>query len=152
MEATKGEVVFSQNEIVLDPNSLWKRNSMVSPYQELPEELSLNELIDFQTKMLGNEEKRMEYGSFIQMFGMEKDAAKPIVHYSTGMKQKAKIILSIGLNRPILFLDEPTSNLDPESFGKFWQLIVGLKKERLIITASNDEKEIAFGKVLMTLG
>jgi len=151
MEASAGEVVYYQNDKLLDANALWKVISLVAPYQELPEELSLKELIDFQIQMSGKKRSPESFLNLVSLFGMNAEMQKPLSVYSTGMKQKAKIILAIGENRPILFLDEPTSNLDPISFEKFWTLVSGMKKEKLIFTASNDEKELAFGNIILSL-
>ena len=151
MEASAGEVVYYQNDKLLDANALWKVISLVAPYQELPEELSLKELIDFQIQMSGKKRSPESFLNLVSLFGMNAEMQKPLSVYSTGMKQKAKIILAIGEDRPILFLDEPTSNLDPVSFKKFWTLVSGMKKEKLIFTASNDEKELAFGNVILSL-
>ena len=56
------------------------------------------------------------------------------------------------MSRPIVLLDEPTSNLDASSFDKFWDLVEGMKEEHLIIVATNDEKELSKGKMLLRLG
>ena len=115
MESSSGEVLYYQDDELVDPHSIWKIVSLVAPYQELPEELSLKELIDFQINM---SEKKLVLKSFenlVSLFEMGADIHKPIGLFSTGMKQKAKIILAIAEDRPILFLDEPTSNLDPDS-------------------------------------
>ena len=152
MEPGNGEVLFFGDDKKIDSHLIWKQISMVAPYQELPEELSLNELIDFQILMSSRKIERKEFDRLISLFGMGKDAAKPTEQYSTGMKQKAKIILALGENRPILFLDEPTSNLDPESFDRFWEMVKEMKNEKLVITASNDEKELQNGKLILELG
>ena len=151
MEASAGEVVYYQEDKVLDSTSIWKQISLVAPYQELPEELSLKELIEFQIQMSDKKLSSEGYLNLITMFEMDDELQKPLAQYSTGMKQKAKIILAIGQERPILFLDEPTSNLDPVSFEKFWDFISSIKKDKLVITASNDEKELSFGNVVIEL-
>jgi ABC-type multidrug transport system ATPase subunit len=151
MEACSGEVVFYKDEKQMDMHSTWKNISLVAPYQELPEELSLSELIDFQVKMSTHHLEPGAFSNLVSIFEMDSELQKPLAKYSTGMKQKAKIILAFGENRPIIFLDEPTSNLDPASFEKFWAIVSGMKNDKLIIVASNDEKEISFGKLILSL-
>ena len=129
LEPSAGEVVYYQDKIVIAPHLIWRNGSLVAPFQELPEELSLLELIEFQIKMSNKRLIPENFQKLVSLFEMDAEIQKPLAQYSTGMKQKAKIILAIGEGRPILFFDEPTSNLDQTSFERFWNLVSEIKKE-----------------------
>ena len=125
--------------------------AMVAPYLELPEELTFRELIDFQIRM---DTQKLEWQPFLEVaeaLKMEKHLDRFISAYSTGMKQKAKIISAFGMERPVLFLDEPTSNLDQESQEWVLHRIADLKKSRLIVMASNEPAEMRVGDEFMEL-
>ena len=152
LEAMDGKVVFiSESGSVLEKEVLWRMMAMVAPYLELPEELTLRELIDFQIRM---DVQKLEHQPFLEVaeaLKMEKHLDRFISTYSTGMKQKAKIIAAFGMERPVLFLDEPTSNLDQESQEWVLHRIADLKKSRLIVMASNEPAEMRVGDEFMEL-
>jgi len=61
---------------------------------------------------------------------------------SSGNKAKAVLIKNIMENKPIMLLDEPFSYLDPESKESIKRYLTEIKKERCVIIATNNEKEI----------
>lgn len=150
MDPSEGAVRFQAAGGVVEVEELWKYIGFVSPYQELPEELRLPELISFQMQMDGTEAET-DYQHLIRLFGLEKDLQKPIRNFSTGMKQKARFVLSLGSERPIWILDEPGSNLDAESASRFWDFLAERKKDKLIILASNEPEEFEKADVRLQL-
>jgi ABC-type multidrug transport system ATPase subunit len=152
IEPYSGDSNLFIDEKKIEKENIWKYLSLVAPYQELPEELSLIELIRFQNQISDPETPVSGFEKLIKLFELENEINRPLGQFSTGMGQKCKIILAIGMSRPIILLDEPTSNLDASSFDKFWNLVEGMKEEHLIIVATNDEKELSKGKLLLRLG
>lgn len=63
-----------------------------------------------------------------KVLGIEKDLGKPIKSFSGGMKRKLEILRSLMHNPKILFLDEPTAGLDPESRKNVWQYLANVRK------------------------
>jgi len=62
--------------------------------------------------------------------GLEEKRYQPIDGYSTGMKQRVKLAQALVHDPEILFLDEPTNGLDPESREEMLRLIVDLPERR----------------------
>ncbi|HEX3477225.1 MAG TPA: ABC transporter ATP-binding protein [Kofleriaceae bacterium] len=62
--------------------------------------------------------------------GLEEKRYQPIDGYSTGMKQRVKLAQALVHDPEILFLDEPTNGLDPQSREEMLQLIVDLPDRR----------------------
>jgi ABC-type multidrug transport system ATPase subunit len=151
MQPIEGSVQFFDGTSHLENDVVWKFIGFVSPYQELPEDLTLNELIDFQKQMDDQPTAVDYYEELIQLFRMEKERDKQVRFFSTGMKQKAKFILNLSHSRPIWILDEPTSNLDPASVEYFWKFIQANKADRLILVASNDPAEFHFADETIVL-
>lgn len=151
MEAISGKVSFRLNESEIPHDNLWKMMAMVAPYQELPEELTLRELIDFQIKIDSKSLKWQDFLEVAEPLKMTSHLDKLISDYSTGMKQKAKVISALGLKRPILFLDEPTSNLDLASQQWLLHHLQSMKHDHLILMASNEPEEIKLGDVFVEL-
>jgi ABC-type multidrug transport system ATPase subunit len=58
------------------------------------------------------------------------------------MRQKVKLGIALAADRPILCLDEPTSNLD-ESAKKWFYQAIEQQRHKLILIASNEQAEIS---------
>ena len=151
IEPEEGSIKYSIEGREPDEELLRNEISLVAPYQELPEEFSLGELISLQIRFLPGDSGESSYRQLAEYFGLEKAMEKPVSEYSTGMKQKAKFVLALGMNRPVWLLDEPGSNLDVSSCGLLHQLLRDNMHKRLIILASNDPAEISLGDVAVSL-
>jgi heme exporter protein A len=79
--------------------------------------------------------------SLLRTFGLADHGDKKIKHYSSGMKQRLKIILSVLNDPPVLILDEPGTNLDADGKELFRGLVESVRSEKLIVIATNDPAE-----------
>ena len=68
---------------------------------------------------------------------------REIKFFSSGMKQRLKLLLACFSDTAVLLLDEPTSNLDRQGEDWYGQLIQETRKERLLIIGSNQQAEYA---------
>jgi ABC-2 type transport system ATP-binding protein len=64
--------------------------------------------------------------ALIEQFGLGGAADRPVHTYSGGMRRRLDLAASLIAAPPILFLDEPTTGLDPESRNTAWEVIRGL--------------------------
>lgn len=139
---TLGTVSFFSDSQKIDDSELYKRISYVSPYQEIIEEMTLTELLRFHQsfKQLSIQDST----AFAAYCGINKGQNKEIRHFSSGMKQRAKLGLALLSDTPLLFLDEPTSNLDEQ--GSKWYLseVNKLIGKKTIVVASNIPEEYSF--------
>jgi ABC-type multidrug transport system ATPase subunit len=150
METEEGSIRYTIEGREPDEESLRNGISLVAPYQELPEEFSLAELIAMQHQFLPEGSGSM-YSELTSRFGMEDNLHRTLSNFSTGMKQKARFILALGMNRPVWLLDEPGSNLDVPSCAILHALLQENMQQRLIVLASNDPAEISLGEVAVSL-
>lgn len=63
------------------------------------------------------------------ILGIEGDMFKPIKTFSGGMKRKLEIVRSLIHNPKVLFLDEPTTGLDPASRRNLWEYLTKVRAE-----------------------
>ena len=64
------------------------------------------------------------------ILGIEKEIFKPIKTFSGGMKRKLEIVRSLTHEPKVLFLDEPTTGLDPLSRKNLWEYLMDVKKKQ----------------------
>lgn len=76
-------------------------------------------------------------------FGLTAAADRPVRTYSSGMRRRLDLAMSL-INRPqILFLDEPTTGLDPQSRNVLWRVIENLASEGVTILLTTQYMEEA---------
>lgn len=144
LTTSEGSIHFEDEGQEIHVDDIYRHVAVAAPYIELLEEFTLNELLDFHFKFksyLPNFDKQ----KIISLLKFEKAANKVLKHYSSGMKQRVKLVLACCSDSKILFLDEPTSNMDIE--GEKWYLDLIEKThidDRILIIGSNQEKEYAF--------
>ncbi len=62
-------------------------------------------------------------GELLEAFGLSEAAARLVKHYSGGMRRRLDIAASIVVTPQLMFLDEPTTGLDPRSRNQVWDII-----------------------------
>ncbi|WP_329430214.1 ATP-binding cassette domain-containing protein [Streptosporangium sp. NBC_01495] len=62
----------------------------------------------------------------LERFGLMDAADRPVLGYSGGMRRRLDLITSLILRPEVLFLDEPTTGLDPRSRGEIWDSVRAL--------------------------
>jgi ABC-2 type transport system ATP-binding protein len=72
---------------------------------------------------LGPEEGRRRVTELLERFELTEDAAKPAMKYSVGMKRRLDLAMTLVGQPRIIFLDEPTTGLDPRSRRVMWQIV-----------------------------
>jgi ABC-type multidrug transport system ATPase subunit len=134
---------YNSNEI---SEEYWHQSiSYSAPYIELIEEFTLLELIDFHVKFK-KFANNLTSEEFIKELNLSSHTDKQIKNFSSGMKQKLKLGFAFFSESKILFLDEPTANLDQSGFEWYKENIEKLLNKKLILVASNEPKEYTFCK------
>jgi ABC-type multidrug transport system ATPase subunit len=134
---TEGEIKYLFQENIQSP---FRDLGLAAPYLELPEEMTWKEAVTFHGKfkkyVSGFSEEKI-----ISLSGLESSSEKEIRHFSSGMKQRARLALAILSDTPLLLLDEPSSNLDANAVKWYQNLIAEFAKGKLVIVCSNYNKE-----------
>jgi ABC-type multidrug transport system ATPase subunit len=137
---SKGQVTYEINGKTVDPEQIFKYVSYCAPAMEVVEEMTLKEFLDFHFQF-----KKLLPGwtvtSIIEAMELQRAATQFINEFSSGMKQRVKLAQAFFSDTPILLLDEPCSNLDQKGVNLYQQWLQELAGNRLVIIASNDERE-----------
>ena len=145
-----GQVTYSMNGTDVPGNDVFRHLSMVAPYMELIEDFTLAEMFQFHfsfKKFLPG----FDIAAATELLGFTNVKHKQIRQFSSGMKQRVKLITAILSDVPLLLLDEPTMNLDKAGIEWYLELIRRFAGNRTLIICSNlHQTESAFaGKSLL---
>jgi len=78
---------------------------------------------------LGRPAAKARATELLEAFGLSEAAGKLVKHYSGGMRRRLDIAASIVVTPELMFLDEPTTGLDPRSRNQVWEIIRALVAE-----------------------
>lgn len=144
MPASEGTIRYIDStgkEIEVDH---WYKHLVVAaPYLELIEEFTLRELIQFHSrfKPFKNGLSFKDFEDFIQL---PHASGKTLRHFSSGMKQRVKLGLAFMSDVPVIFLDEPTTNLDVPGINWYLDHVVHHTQNQLVLLGSNVTQEYEF--------
>jgi ABC-2 type transport system ATP-binding protein len=134
---TSGEARIGNYEIGNDADALKIRKiiGLVPDNVGLYEDLSAYRNLDFYGRLyectVAQREDRIEH--FLKMLGLWNVRDRAVRTFSKGMKQKLAIVRALIHEPQVLFLDEPTANLDPEFQKTVRDFILELKHEKRTI-------------------
>jgi len=140
-----GDLAYTYNDKPVDAENVFTYLSLAAPYLELIEDFSLSEIIDFHFKFK-NYKPGLDKTSVADTLGLAGSRNKLVKYFSSGMKQRLKLVLAFCSDTPMLMLDEPTSNLDTQGIDWYLGLIEQYSANRLTIICSNQEHEYSFCK------
>jgi ABC-type multidrug transport system ATPase subunit len=148
---SKGNISFENQGVAIKEEAVYKKISYAAPYIELIEEFTLEEALRFHAKL-----RPLLPGftpaSLYELLSLPRSRQKEIRFFSSGMKQRLKLVLAVCSDTPVLLLDEPATNLDVQGVEWYKNLISTYAAERLVVIASNDPHDAAFcGKHLNIL-
>ncbi|WP_405870990.1 MULTISPECIES: ATP-binding cassette domain-containing protein [unclassified Streptomyces] len=120
-----GQAHVFGHDIVREADEVRSRVSLTGQYASVDEDLTGTENLILLGRLLGHDKRaaRVRSGQLLEAFGLTEAAGKQVKHYSGGMRRRIDIAASI-LNTPdLLFLDEPTTGLDPRSRNQVWDIV-----------------------------
>jgi len=135
-----GRVKYGLDSKTIDRDDIFKYLSISAAYSELDEELSPKELFVHYCKFRSFRIDSLE--KFIELAQLENELDKPVVYFSSGMKQRLSLALALTMDSPLLFLDEPSSFLDDARKSWFIELFRTYTEGKTVILASNDKTDI----------
>ncbi len=120
-----GQAHVFGHDVVREADEVRGRVSLTGQYASVDEDLTGAENLILLGRLLGHGKTaaRQRGDQLLEAFGLTEAAAKQVKHYSGGMRRRIDIAASI-LNAPdLLFLDEPTTGLDPRSRNQVWDIV-----------------------------
>jgi ABC-2 type transport system ATP-binding protein len=140
------------HDVVHEADAVRGRVSLTGQYASVDEDLTGAENLVLLARLLGHRKQaaRERAAQLLEAFGLADAADRLVKNYSGGMRRRIDIAASI-LNTPdLLFLDEPTTGLDPRSRNQVWEIIrtvVAHGTTVLLTTQYLDEADHLAGRI-----
>ncbi len=133
IKSDSGKVNIEGYDILKSPEKVHEVISLTGQFSAVDETLTGKENLVIMGKLRqfsNPEEKAYE---LLEYFGLSDFANKAVATYSGGMKRKLDIAMSLIGNPKVIFLDEPTTGLDPQSRHSMWNIIKELNHSGVTI-------------------
>jgi len=140
MLPSQGNVAYEKDGKEIPLDEIFKHVSIATPYMDLMDEFTLEEMINFHFKFKQARNKKTTE-ELIEIFELTRAKDKAIANFSSGMRQRLKLGLALYSQADLLFLDEPTTNFDNKSIDWYINHSTQLPPETLVFIASNQEHE-----------
>ena len=127
---TSGSALVAGIDAMKDPHGVRSNIGLVFQEVTLDNELTAYENLKFHCYMYGMERRLTEerIAEMLAVVGLTDKASERVKTFSGGMKRRLEIVRGL-LHRPrVLFLDEPTLGLDPQTRSRVWDYIAELKR------------------------
>ena len=113
------------HDVVREPEEVRRRISLTGQFASVDEDLTGYENLVHLSRLLGFTRKasRERSRELLHAFDMADALHRQVKAYSGGMRRRLDIAASILRTPELLFLDEPTTGLDPRSRGHVWEII-----------------------------
>lgn len=134
-QPTQGEIVVAGYDVVRQPFGVKKQIGVVLQQTSVDADLTIWENMEFHGRMhhipkAVRQKEIQRWLEYVELDDRRNDLVKTL---SGGMKRRLQIARAL-LHRPqILFLDEPTVGLDPQTRRRLWEIIKGLNQQGMTI-------------------
>jgi ABC-2 type transport system ATP-binding protein len=112
-------------DVAREPHRVRQLIGVTGQYASVDGDLTATENLWLFARLQGlrSADARAIASRLLEQFGLEDAADKPIAQFSGGMRRRLDLAASLITRPPLIFLDEPTTGLDPRTRGQMWDTI-----------------------------
>ena len=147
LEPTQGEAKILGLDVVKQAGDVRKRVGVTFQEMVLDDELTGRQVLDYHGRLyrMGRAERKARTEHLLALVELGEAAERKVKTYSGGMKRRLELARALMTSPDVLFLDEPTLGLDPQTRARIWEYLRDLKEEGgrtlLLTTHYMDEAE-----------
>jgi ABC-2 type transport system ATP-binding protein len=125
LPADAGMAEVAGFDVARQPQEVRRHIGLSGQYAAVDEVLTGIENLEMIGRLyhLGRKAARQRAGELLERFGLTDAGSRPVKTYSGGMRRRLDLAGALVAAPPVLFLDEPTTGLDPRSRVDLWALI-----------------------------
>jgi ABC-2 type transport system ATP-binding protein len=138
LSPTSGRVIVAGEDVLKAPGNVRRNSGIIFQNRSLDENLTAEENIRLHAILYGMYDFRPTFTTMPRdykqrvhhlagLLGIDSEIFNPIKSFSGGMKRKLEIVRGLIHEPQVLFLDEPSTGLDPESRRNLWQYLTDVR-------------------------
>jgi ABC-2 type transport system ATP-binding protein len=124
---TSGEVRILGMDVKRDKSGIVPRIGVLPQQFSSFDRITVEETVQYYARLFGM--KDVDVGGLIRLVNLEDKRKEQYKNLSGGLKQRLGIAIALVNDPEIVFLDEPTTGLDPRARHEVWEVLEGLKKQ-----------------------
>ncbi|WLR47166.1 ATP-binding cassette domain-containing protein [Halobacillus litoralis] len=131
INATSGKAEVAGHDVIREPESVRRYIGVALQETGVDPDLTGREMIELQANIFGfrKEEGKKRVQELLEIVQLTEAAERRIGNYSGGMRRRLDLALTLVNEPKILFLDEPTTGLDPSNRMAIWEELRRLNEE-----------------------
>jgi ABC-2 type transport system ATP-binding protein len=135
LEADSGEITVGAHSVRKDAASVRALIGVCPQELALYEDLSALENLIFFGRMdgLNTRDARAQAIEYLKLMGLQDRARGKVAKFSGGMKRRINLAIALMGNPQLIFMDEPTVGIDPQSRNNIYETIEGLRDKGMTI-------------------
>jgi oleandomycin transport system ATP-binding protein len=141
----QGRATVGGYDVVTQAHQVRQLIALTGQYAAVDESLTGTENLLLIGRLLGQSRARARQraGELLAEFGLADAAGRAVKTYSGGMRRRLDLAASLVGRPSVLYLDEPTTGLDPRSRGDLWQAVRGLVADGVTVLLTTQYLEEA---------
>ncbi|HET8671496.1 MAG TPA: ATP-binding cassette domain-containing protein [Candidatus Saccharimonadales bacterium] len=145
LDADSGTAMIEGHEVTKEPSVVRSKIGLTGQYAAVDEYLSGEENLHMMGRLyrLSKADTKRRGQELLALVDLVDAAKRPVRTYSGGMKRRLDLAMSLIANPPVIFLDEPTTGLDPRSRLAIWDMIKELSRNGTTILLTTQYLEEA---------
>jgi len=145
LQPDSGQATVAGYDVVKEPEAVRSLIGLTGQFAAVDEVLTARENLILFSRLLrlsgGAAKKRSQ--ELLAQFELTDAADRPVKTFSGGMRRRLDLAASIVVSPLVLFLDEPTTGLDPRSRQQLWSVVKDLKNQGITIILTTQYLEEA---------
>ena len=135
---TKGEILIDGQKLTRNRPDLKRKISVITQEYSMRQDMNMDEIMEYQGRLyfMPRKEIKRRTEELLEFCDLIKFRKRTVRKLSGGMKQKLALSCALIHKPDVLFLDEPTTGVDPVSRKEFWGMLRRLKEQGITIIAS----------------
>jgi ABC-2 type transport system ATP-binding protein len=157
LDADAGKATIEGYDVVKNADEVRSRIGLTGQYAAVDEYLTGEENLEMMGRLyrLSRADSKRRSQELLALVDLVDASKRPVRTYSGGMKRRLDLAMSLIANPPVIFLDEPTTGLDPRSRMAIWDMIKELAKNGttiLLTTQYLEEADILADNIVVIDG